>query len=266
MSAVTDTSPALADLISLSGRNAVVTGAGRGIGFAIAARIAEAGANVVLADIAGADEAAARITIGGTASGARLDVTDSASVKQVVTAARETLGSIDIWVNCAGVYPYEPLADITDESWDRVLDINLRGSFIAAREAGTVMVDQGRGGVIVNVASTMSLIAHAAGYAHYVASKHGLLGLTRSLALELGSAGIRAVAICPTITYSDGYIEGCKAAGVPVEPPAAELARHPLGRLAEPDDVARVALFAVSDLASLVSGIAIPVDAGLLTT
>jgi NAD(P)-dependent dehydrogenase (short-subunit alcohol dehydrogenase family) len=128
------------------------------------------------------------------------------------------------------------------------------------------MVTQGTGGVIVNISSTMGLIAHAAGYTHYVSSKHGLVGLTKALALELGPRGIRALAVCPTITNSDGYIESCRAAGIPSEPPQEELARHPLGRIAEPDDVARVVLFAVSDLAALVTGSAIAVDAGLFTT
>ncbi|MFN2530904.1 MAG: SDR family NAD(P)-dependent oxidoreductase [Pyrinomonadaceae bacterium] len=179
------------ELISLEGRKAVVTGAARGIGFAIGQRLAEAGANVLISDldIAGAEAAASKIRIAdGKATSAFVDVTDSKSIVALVHRAVHELGGIDIWVNNAGIFPSKPLLDITDADWDHVLNVNLRGTFVASREAGRQMVSAGNGGIIVNLASLAGFSAYGPGFAHYTPSKHGVIGLTKSLAVELGPA------------------------------------------------------------------------------
>jgi NAD(P)-dependent dehydrogenase (short-subunit alcohol dehydrogenase family) len=153
---------------------------------------------------------------------------------------------------------------MTDQDWDKVLDVNLRGTFIGAREAGRRMAEAGHGGVIINLASTAGYRAAGPGIAHYVASKHGVRGLTKSLAVELGPHGIRVLALAPTLIETPGIEEGraaFQAAGLGdmLEQMAQ---REPLGRVGVPDDIARVALFCASDLAMLMTGSTLLVDAG----
>ena len=261
-------SRALAQLISLEGRTAGVTGGARGNGQAIVRRLAEAGADVLIADLnkAGAEEAAETIAreSGQRVIGTELDVTSSTSIAAAAGRAVTELGGIDIWVNNAGIYPSTPLLEMTDEQWDKVLDVNLRGTFIGAREAGRRMVAAGHGGVIINLASTAGYRAAGPGIAHYVSSKHGVRGLTKSLAVELGPHGIRVLALAPTLIDTPGIAEGqaaFKAAGMgDVLEQLAQ--REPLGRAGVPDDVARVALFCASDLAALMTGSTLLVDAG----
>ena len=190
----------LAELASLAGRTAVVTGGARGIGRACGARLAEAGAAVLLADVDvdGAAEAAA--TIGRGSFATRVDVRDAASVRALADQALADRGRLDIWVNSAGIYPGRPLLDLSEDDWDAVVDVNLRGTFVGAREAARAMIAAGNGGVIVNVSSTAAYRAAGVGVAHYVASKFGVRGLTQSLAVELGPHGIRVLAIAPTVT------------------------------------------------------------------
>lgn len=257
----------LTELISLAGRIAVVTGGARGIGFAISRRLAEAGANVLIADLngAGADDAAAQITAAGAkATGGWLDVADGASVGALLDRVARDFGGIDIWVNNAGIVPSTPLLEITDAEWDRVLNINLRGTFIGAREAGRRMVEAGKGGVIINIASLAGFSAYGPGFAHYTSSKHGVVGLTKSLAVELGPFNIRVLAVAPTLTATPGLEEGLEAyravgLGDVMDQVAA---REPLRRTAVPDDIARVVLFCASDLAMLMTGSTVLVDAG----
>jgi NAD(P)-dependent dehydrogenase (short-subunit alcohol dehydrogenase family) len=193
----------IAQLISLEGRTAVVTGGARGIGLAIATRFAEAGANVLIGDLnkSGAEEAAEAIAreFGHQAIAVELDVTSGASIAAAADRAILELGGLDIWVNNAGIYPSTPLLEMTDQDWDKVLDVNLRGTFIGAREAGRRMAEAGQGGVIINLASTAGYRAAGPGIAHYVASKHGVRGLTKSLAVELGPHGIRVLASHPAV-------------------------------------------------------------------
>jgi NAD(P)-dependent dehydrogenase (short-subunit alcohol dehydrogenase family) len=249
----------LAELLSLRGRHAVVTGAAAGIGRSIARRLAEAGADVVVADIGDTTEAVAEADSAGDgrAVGHHLDVTDSAAVTGTVLFAVETFGGLDIWINNAGIYPIAAALETTDEQWDAVHGINLRGAFVGAREAGREMVRAGRGGVIVNVVSIAAF--KAAGLPHYVASKHGLNGLTKSLAVELGPHSVRVLSVAPGMIQTPGMV--VRTDGLP-DIHAQVAARLPLRRIGEPDDIARAVLFCASDLAAFMTGSAVVVDGG----
>jgi NAD(P)-dependent dehydrogenase (short-subunit alcohol dehydrogenase family) len=257
----------LRTLVSLAGKIAVVTGGAKGIGAAIASRFAEAGAEVVLGDI---DLAAASSTAEAIASkhGAKLharhlDVTASASISDLAKWCSAELAGCDIWVNNAGIYPFDDLADIDDEAWDRLNAINYRGTFVGCREAAREMLKSQKGGVILNMASVAGLVGRAR-LTHYAASKHGVVGITKSLAAELGPHGIRVLALAPGLVSTPGIAQRDSGDGQPSEFENMAVKRMPLGRIAQPDDVAKVALFCVSDMASLVTGAVIPVDAGLL--
>jgi NAD(P)-dependent dehydrogenase (short-subunit alcohol dehydrogenase family) len=253
----------ISELISLDGRVALVTGAARGIGLAVSRRLAEAGARVALGDI---DETAAKEAasqLGGLA--VHLDVTDGTSVSVAVERVVSELGAINILVNNAGIYPPGPFMDQTDEQWHKVLGVNLDGSMRCSREVAKRMVTSG-GGVIVNISSIEGHRAGAPGLCAYVTSKHAVEGLTKSMAVELGPAGIRVVAVSPTIVQTPGLDELApmiEAAGLGniVEQLAS---RVPLGRAAQPDDVARMVLVCASDLAMLVTGSTVFVDAGAM--
>lgn len=254
----------LTDLISLAGRTAVVTGGAAGIGRAICSRLAEAGATLVIGDLdeAKAIETAAEFTAqGGNHIGAKLDVNDHASVSALADLAVSKTGRLDIWVNNAGIYPSRPVLEIADTEWDLVLDLNLRGTFFGAKEAGLRM--EPNHGVIVNIVSTAAFNAsNGANPAHYVASKHAVAGLTKSLAVELGAKGIRAVGVAPTLTETPG-VAAKRKEGAGVDDALIKYgAALPLGRLGLPDDIARVVLFAASDFAAFVTGTIIPVDGG----
>ena len=257
----------LAELLALDGRVAVVTGGAVGIGRAIAARFAEAGADVVIGDVTDPDPTVAELAAAypqRRVVGTRLDVRDGESIVACADLAVRELGRLDIWVNNAGIYPSVPLLDLTDDDWDRVLEINLRGTFVGAREAARRMVAAGNGGVILNVASTAGYQAGGPGVAHYVSSKHAVRGLTKSLAVELGPMGIRALAIAPTLIETPGIEAGraqFRSAGLGdmIDTYAQRL---PLGRAGVADDVARVAAFAASDLALFMTGSTLLVDAG----
>ena len=256
----------LTDLLSLEGRRAVVTGGAVGIGYAVAHRLAEAGAAVLIGDLHDTDDpvASLRADTGAHVLGTHLDVSDTESIVACADLAIDELGGLDIWVNNAGIYPSTPLLELTDESWDDVLDVNLRGSFVGAREAARRMEAAGGGGVIVNIASTAGFQAAGPGVAHYVSSKHGLIGLTKSLAVELGPLGIRSLGVAPTLIETPGIEAGreaFRAAGLgDIIDTFAE--RLPLGRVGVPDDVARVVLFAASDLALFMTGSTLLADGG----
>jgi NAD(P)-dependent dehydrogenase (short-subunit alcohol dehydrogenase family) len=258
----------LAALVSLDGRVAVVTGAGRGIGRAIAERLAEAGANVIVADLAAAAAATSAAELaashGHDAWGVEVDVADSASVVRLAERAVELAGGIDIWVNAAGIYPVQGILDMDDAFWDRVLDINLRGSMVGGREAARQMIAGGRRGVIINMASITSFRASSPGGAAYVASKHAIAGLTKSLAIEFGGHGIRALAIAPATVMTEGMreLEAAFAGLLDRDFVEMMIQRVQLGRVAVPDDVARVALFCASDLSAYMTGATLLVDGG----
>ncbi len=256
------------DLISLKGRVAVVTGGGRGIGYAISNRLAEAGASVLIGDIekGPADEAAQSISARHNTKvvASLLNVRDASSIKALAEQAVKEFGRIDIWVNNAGAYPSAAILEITDDEWDKLLNLNLRGTFIGAREAASRMIEAGHGGVIINLTSTAGFKTGGGNAGHYVASKHGVVGITKSLAAELGPHNIRVLAIAPTLISTPGveekrvWLEGIGLGEVLNE----YAAKLPLGRAGVPDDIARVALIAASDLSLFMTGSTLFADAG----
>ncbi|WP_250032537.1 SDR family NAD(P)-dependent oxidoreductase [Paractinoplanes maris] len=268
MSTADVSSKSLTDLISLTGRRAVVTGAARGLGKAIALRLAEAGADLVIGDVEeelavkAAEDIARRH--GVRVIGCAMDVTDTTSVQAVADRAVTDLGGLEIWVNNAGIFPSVPLLEMSDELWDTVLAVNTRGSFVGAREAARRMTDAGTGGVIVNIVSTAGFRGSAPGLAAYVSSKHAVRGLTRELALELAPAGIRVLGVAPSHVPTEGNIAAAAAAGIPAEELStmALMMTGPIGRPGVPDDIARVALFCASDLSAFMTGSTLLADGG----
>lgn len=255
------TERSLLDLFSLAGRAAVVTGGGRGIGAATVRRLAEAGASVVAGDLDVAAVEKVAADVAGNVIAAPVDVADTASLGALADRAVAEFGRLDVWVNNAGIYPTTgPAIDVTDDFIDRMLQVNVRGTFAGAREAAKRMT---AGGVIVNLASTAGFRA-AAGISAYVASKHAVVGLTKNLAIELAPMGIRVVGVAPGVIDTPGVQEQLaplKAAGLDV---AAGMTRTLLGRAGQPDDVARVITFLASDLAAWITGDVVAVDAGAL--
>jgi NAD(P)-dependent dehydrogenase (short-subunit alcohol dehydrogenase family) len=254
-------SSALSDLISLAGRVAVVTGAAMGIGAGIAARLAEAGADVVLADLDAATAAVRAKELeaahGRRMVGAAVDVSDEGSVVALADLAVERLGRLDIWVNNAGIYPHTgPVVDADAAAFDRVLAVNVSGTFVGSREAARRMTE---GGAIVNLASITGLAARA-GLTGYSTSKHAVIGLTRNLAKDLAPQGVRVNAVAPGLIVTPGLLGG-SAGELRSADALASRTPAPLGRHGLPDDVARVVLFLVSDLAAFVSGATVVVDA-----
>ncbi|MFD6169736.1 SDR family NAD(P)-dependent oxidoreductase [Streptomyces coeruleorubidus] len=259
-------SRSLAELISLSGRRAVVTGAGRGLGRAIARRLAEAGADVLVADIE--PELAATAAEGlnalrpGCAVAAHVDVSDAGSVIAAADLAVRELGGLDIWVNNAGIFPSVRALEMSDTTWDEVFAVNTRGVFLGSREAARRMREGGGGGVIVNVVSTAGFRGTAPGLAAYVGSKHAARGVTRQLALEFAPFGIRVLGVAPTYVPTEGNMAA--ATGDPAAAGDIVSVMQPsrLGRLGVPDDIARVVLFCASDLSAFMTGSTLLADAG----
>jgi NAD(P)-dependent dehydrogenase (short-subunit alcohol dehydrogenase family) len=257
----------IGELISLDGRCAVITGGARGLGYAIAERFAEAGADLVLADL---DDGSARHSAerlagerGVKVLGVGADVRDSAQVEAIADRATAELGAIDVWVNNAGVFPRSPGVQMTDDEWNFVMDLNLRATFFGCRAAGRRMVERGAGGVILNLASTAGHRGYGPGLAHYVSSKHGVRGLTKSFAVELGPHRVRVMSLSPSSFPTEGLAEARAEIGADVTTNEASDS-HPLAGERVPDHVARVALFCASDLAAMCTGSDIPVDAGVL--
>ncbi|WP_345800124.1 SDR family oxidoreductase [Microbacterium sp. AZCO] len=258
------------DLISLSGRRAVVTGGAQGLGRAIADRLAEAGASVAIADLdlrRAADAAAAVAGASGALTiGVQMDVADSASVHDAADAVTEGLGGVDIWVNNAGVFPSVPVVEMSDEQWDRVFAVNARGVRNGAREAALRMTE---GGVVVNVVSTAGFRGTAPGLSAYVASKHAVRGMTKQMALEFAPRGIRVLGVAPSYVPTEGNLaaaaaamENLAAAGIDMSSVPAAMTQSLIGRVGTPDDIARVVLFCASDLSMIMTGSTLLADAG----
>jgi len=256
-------------LLDLSGKTAIVTGGSLGIGFGICNRLAEAGANVIIAarNLEETQKAADELTHKGyKAFAVKADVSIEEDVKNLLNETIKQYGSIDILVNNAGIYPFSPLKDMTTEGFDKVIATNLRGVFLTVKYVSEQMIKQGKGGKIINVTSIDALHPSMIGLAHYDASKHGVWGFTKNIALELAKNNIWVNAVAPGGVMTHGVAVG-ESGGKEVvvernpEPPKMEVA---MGRMGVPDDIGKVVLFLASDMSSYMTGSQIVVDGGYL--
>ena len=242
----------------LDGRCALVTGAARGIGRAIAARLAEEGARVAVSDISATEAQATAASIGGAAIGIELDVTDDTSIHRAVDDVAARLGPIDVLVNNAGWDRMEPFVESSPETWDLVLTINLRGPIAVTRAVLEQMIERGRGR-IVSIASDAGRVG-SSGEAVYSGAKAGMMGFSRTIAREVARHGINVNTVCPGPTNT-ALLQG-EAERNPNLVKA--LARAiPFGRPAEPEEIAAAVAFLASDDAAFITGQALSVSGGL---
>jgi len=249
--------------MKLKGKTAVVTGAASGIGKAIALAFANEGAEIAVADIniEGGNETVRQIQqLKRTAFFVETDVSESESVRNLVETTIDRFGGLNVMVNNAGVEVFQRLADTDEQTWDRVISINLRGVYLGTRYAIPRMLENG-GGAIINMASVAGLMG-AGGLAAYNASKGGVVLLTKNTAMDYGNRNIRANCICP------GFIATPMVEAIMGLPGAREVKDSiinlsPAGRLGKPEEVARCAVFLASDDSSFVNGHALVVDGGM---
>jgi NAD(P)-dependent dehydrogenase (short-subunit alcohol dehydrogenase family) len=245
----------------LDGKVAVVTGAARGIGFATAEALAEAGALVVITDMDSAGAAKAAATLGGSADSIALDVTDPRAVERVQAEIVKRHGKVDVLVNNAGIaISFKPAETMEDEVWNKVIDVNLNGVFWCCRAFGKHMLERGMG-TIVNIGSiSAQIVNYPQEQANYNASKAGVHHLTRSLAAEWAARGVRVNCVAPT------YIETDLTRDVATNK---DISQHwidgtPMGRMGQPSEIASVILFLASDASSLMTGSIVNADGGYI--
>ena len=244
----------------LLGKKALITGAGRGLGRAIAVAFAVEGADVAVWDL---DQEGARETeglvkgLGRNALALQVDVSDGGQVKQGVASVLESFGSLDILVNNAGICPVRKWEEITEEEWDLVMAVNLKGAFLCSQAVTPMMKDQ-NGGRIINLGSVAGKVGGIASGAHYAVSKAGVICLTKSTARALAPHGITVNALAP------GVIETVMTRELSQGDWDDYLASIPLGRIGAPDDLARAALFLASDDAAYITGEILDVNGGML--
>ena len=259
-------------LLNLSGKTAIVTGGALGIGYGISYRLAEAGANVVIANRTveeGIKAAQDFIAKGWKAKAIATDVSIEDQVKKMVAETVAAFGSVDILVNNAGIYPSIPVSQMTATDFEKVISINLKGVFLTTKYVSEQMIKQGKGGRIINITSVDALHPSSVGLAHYDASKHGVWGFTKNVALELAPHKIWVNAIAPGGILTPGVEKLQKSMpvlqGVDMKKMLeAFLSKIPMRRMGEIDDIGKVTLFLASDMSSYMTGSQIVVDGGVL--
>lgn len=258
-------------LLDLSDKTAIVTGGAKGIGLGIVDRLSEAGASVIIADsdIGSAEKVAADLTSQDRQVAAYgLDVSDEEQVKSLIEFCEEQFGGLNILVNNAGIYPSIPISQMSREQFDKVIRVNLDSVFLTTKYAAQTMKASG-GGRIINVTSIDALHPSMVGLAHYDSSKHGVWGFTKNSALEFAPDNITVNAIAPGGIQTPGVAAMQSAQklpqGVDMEAVSkAFLAKIPMHRMGEPDEIGKVALFLASDMSSYMTGAQIVVDGGAL--
>jgi NAD(P)-dependent dehydrogenase (short-subunit alcohol dehydrogenase family) len=259
------------DLFALAGKRAIVTGGAQGFGAAIARRLGEAGAAVVVADRSVEHAARFVATLADddrsiSATAAYVDVADEASV----IALFDAHGPVDVVVNNAGVFSNYMAVDLPVEEFDRIMSVNARGAFLCSREfARRALASPASGRCVVNVASVDALAPSCEGQVHYTSSKHAIAGLTKALSTELAPKGIRVNAVCPGASRTEGaiaFVQHGAPEGIDLAAQWDGIAsRTPMGALIDPTDVADAVLFLASALARRITGVLLPVDAGILS-
>jgi 3-oxoacyl-[acyl-carrier protein] reductase len=248
------------DLLSLRGRSAIVTGGGRGIGRAIATELARAGSNLFItykSNSSLADAAAHEFrSLGVGCQVAQADVREGSDLERVVKECQQAFGSVDILVNNAGATNDNLVMRLSEEAWDEVMDTNLRGTFLATKAALRPMV-RARWGRIINITSVVGVTGNA-GQANYAAAKAGIIGFTRSVALEVASRGITVNAVAP------GFVQTDMTAGLSDEQKELIKGRIPMDRYAEASEIAPIVAFLASDAAAYITGQTVNVDGGLV--
>jgi NAD(P)-dependent dehydrogenase (short-subunit alcohol dehydrogenase family) len=262
----------IAQLHDLKGKGAIVTGGGLGIGQAICLRLAETGASVMIADInlEAANKTAEQIVAaGGKAKAIHADVSRVADAQKVIEAILEAFGSLDILVNNAGIFRPVKLMDIDEAFWDNILDVNLKGAFFFSQTAAREMIKAGKGGRIINIASTAGLNPREESVP-YAVSKAGVIMLTKAMAFHLGPHNILINTVAPSSVITPGalaFVAQLRAAGLDVKAIGSQsLARRPLGRSSDPDEIAKVVVFLASGSANYMTGSLLVVDGGFLVS
>ena len=245
----------------LQNKTAIITGAGSGIGRQTALTFAREGAKVVVADINGQT---AKTTVedilrdGGTATSIKVNVANSDQVNAMVQTTMETYGTVDILVNNAGIVADARLVKMDMEQWQRVIDVNLKGVFLCGQAVARIMETQESGGVILNASSVVGLYGNF-GQTNYVATKAGVIGMTKTWARELGKKGIRVNAVAP------GFIATEILQAMPQKVIDMMIGKTPLQRMGKPEDVANAYLFLASDEAAFITGAVLSVDGGIIS-
>ena len=257
-------------LLDLSGKVAIVTGGAMGIGYGISHSLSEAGTKVVVADLdlAAAEKTAQEIKSRGfEAKAVKIDVSAENEVRSMVELTVSVFGAVDILVNDAGIYPSIPVSKMSSADFEKVIAVNLKGVFLCTKYASGQMIKQARGGRIINITSIDALHPSSVGLAHYDASKHGVWGFTKNVALELAPHKIWVNAIAPGGIATPGVAklqQGMDTAVDMKKMLEVFLAKIPMHRMGEPDDIGKVALFLASDMASYMTGTQVVVDGGVL--
>ena len=257
--------------IELEGKIAVVTGGATGIGLGIAKRFAEAGAKVLIVDIDGRQAQFAADNLSKSSDSVvamQVDIAQEDAGERIIAKCIETFKTIDILVNNAGIFPQVPMLEMAPDLFDKVYRINLKGLAFTAKAAALKMIEGGKGGKIINIASIDAFHPSMIGLAAYDASKGGVVMFTKSLALELGKYGIHVNAIAPGGIQTEGTskpLEGSKLTGEQMKKMMDDFTKRiPLGRMGMPDDIAKVAVFLASSYSDYITGETIIVDGGML--